>query len=73
MPSPRELGVALSGTGQAVTLEPADAEGAAEFAVWYFERFLAGRTGIHLIGPARMRTAELTAGLKPEDLLARIK
>jgi hypothetical protein len=71
-PPPRELGVALSGTGQAVTLDPADAEAAAEFAVWYVERFLPGKTGIHLIEPASMRTVELTDDLTPEALLARI-
>jgi hypothetical protein len=71
-PEPRELRVALSGTGQAVTLEPADAAAAAEFAVWYFERLLAGRTGVHLIEPAAMRTVELTDGLTAEELLARI-
>jgi hypothetical protein len=72
-PSPRELGVALSGTGQAVTLEPADAEGAAEFAVWYFERFLVGRTGVHLIEPATMRMVELREDLTVETLLEQIR
>jgi hypothetical protein len=72
-PSPRELGIALSGTGQAVTLEPADAEAAAEFAVWYFGRFLAGRQGVHLIEPATMRTVELTDGLTPEMVLERLR
>lgn len=71
-PSPRELGVALSGSGRAVTLEPADAEAAAEFAVWYFGRFLAGRKGVHLIEPSTMRTVELTDDLTPEMLLDRI-
>lgn len=72
VPSPRELGLALSGTGQAVTLEPADAEAAAEFAVWYFGRFLAGRQGVHLIEPATMRTVELTDGLTSEMVLERL-
>lgn len=71
-PGPRELGVALSGTGQAVTLEPGDAEAAAEFAVWYFERFLRGRTGVYLIEATTMRTLELTVGLTTEELLTLI-
>lgn len=68
----RELGVALSGTGQAVSLEPADAAGAAEFAVWFFERFLPDVEGVHLIEPGTMRTAELTDGLTVEELLSRM-
>jgi hypothetical protein len=71
-PAPRELGVALSGTGQAVTLDPADPESAAEFAVWMAEKMLPGRRGLHLIEPGSMRMVELTGGLSTADVLARI-
>jgi hypothetical protein len=71
-PAPRELGVVLSGTGQAVSLEAADAEAAVEFSVWFFERFLAGRAEVHLIAPGSMRTVELSHGVTVEELLARL-
>ncbi|GAA0624232.1 hypothetical protein HPO96_33975 [Kribbella sandramycini] len=67
-PAPRELGVALSGTRQAVSLDPADAEAAAEFALWMAESVLPGR-GLHLIEASSYRTVELTPGMTPEVLL----
>ena len=71
-PRPRELGVALSGSRQAVSLEPADAEGAAEFAEWFVRSVLPGQRGLHLIEPASMRTVELTDGLTADQILERI-
>ena len=71
-PGGRELGVALSGTGQAVTLEPAELEGAAEFAVWFVETVVPGEEGLHLIEPGSMRTVELVAGLTPADVRERL-
>ncbi|TWD73085.1 hypothetical protein FB561_6970 [Kribbella amoyensis] len=68
-PAPRELGVALSGTGQAVTLEPADLEAAAEFAVWFAGTLLPGR-GIHLIEPGSMRSVEIVAGVSADEVRA---
>jgi hypothetical protein len=41
-PAPRELGVALSGSGQAVSLEPSDAAAAAEFAEWFVHVVMPG-------------------------------
>ncbi|MER7245682.1 hypothetical protein [Kribbella sp. NPDC000426] len=71
-PGSRELGVALSGTGQAVSLEPADAEAAAEFAEWFVRVVLPGRPGIHLIEPASMTTVELTPELSADEIRRRI-
>ncbi|WP_432877714.1 hypothetical protein ACQPYH_29310 [Kribbella sp. CA-245084] len=71
-PGPRELGVALSGTGQAVSLEPADAEAAAEFAEWFVRVVLPGRPGIHLIEPASMHVVELTPELSADEIRQRI-
>jgi hypothetical protein len=64
----RELGIALSGTGQAVTLDPAQLEGAAEFAVWFVETVVPGEVGVHLIEPGSMRSVELMAGLTAADV-----
>jgi hypothetical protein len=71
-PAPRELGVALSGTGQAVSLDPADAQAAAEFAEWFVQAVLPGQRGLHLIEPGSMRTVELTDGLSAEEIRQRI-
>ena len=71
-PGTRELGVALSGTGHAVSLEPADAEAAAEFAEWFVRVVLPGSSGLHLIEPASMRTVELTPGLSADEIRQRI-
>ncbi|GAB3953425.1 hypothetical protein GCM10029976_093560 [Kribbella albertanoniae] len=70
-PAPRELGVALSGTRQAVSLDPADAESAAEFAQW-MGSLLPGR-GLHLIEPGSYRTIELTAAISAEEILAALR
>jgi hypothetical protein len=67
----RELGVALSGTGQAVVLEPADLEGASEFAVWFAENLVPGDSGLHLIEPGSLRSVEL-AGLSPAEVVERL-
>ncbi|MGC4938066.1 hypothetical protein [Kribbella sp. DT2] len=67
-----ELGIALSGTGQAVTLEPADLEGAAEFAVWFVETVVPGQVGLHLMEPGSMRSVELVAGMTPADVCERL-
>ncbi|MEV6267493.1 hypothetical protein AB0L64_10010 [Kribbella sp. NPDC051936] len=71
-PAPRELGVALSGSGQAVSLEPADAEAAADFAEWFVRVVLPGQSGVHLIEPASMRTVELTGDLTAAEIRQRI-
>jgi hypothetical protein len=71
-PGGRELGIALSGTGQAVTLDPADLEGAAEFAMWFVETVVPGEAGVHLIEPGSMRSVELVAGLTPADVRERL-
>jgi hypothetical protein len=72
-PSSRELGIALSGTGQAVTLDPADPAAAAEFASWFVGQFLSGRSGVHLIEPSSMQTVEITADLSGEEILNRLE
>ena len=71
-PAPRELGVALSGTGRAVSLDPADADAAAEFAEWFVRAVVPGRRGLHLIEPGSMRTVELTDSLSAEQIRQRI-
>ncbi|WP_405060274.1 hypothetical protein OG474_01170 [Kribbella sp. NBC_01505] len=71
-PAPRELGVALSGTRQAVSLEPADAEAAAEFAQWMASSLLPGR-GLHLIEPGSYRTVELTPDISVGEILAALR
>ncbi|MGW1345330.1 hypothetical protein ACWCOV_30080 [Kribbella sp. NPDC002412] len=72
-PGPRELGVALSGTGQAVTLDPADVEAAAEFAEWFVRRVLPGQRGLHLIEPGSMRTVDLSDNLTAAQIADRIR
>jgi hypothetical protein len=71
-PGRAELGIALSGTGQAVTLDPADLEGAADFAVWFATNLAPGESGLHLIEPGSMRTVELTAGITPREVRERL-
>ncbi|MEI8410659.1 MULTISPECIES: hypothetical protein [unclassified Kribbella] len=72
-PAPRELGVALSGTGQAVSLDPADAEAAAEFAEWFVRRVLPGRRGLHLIEPGSMRMVDLSDPMTAAQILDAIR
>ncbi|WP_432938199.1 hypothetical protein ACQPXM_26760 [Kribbella sp. CA-253562] len=67
-PGGGELGIALSGTGQAVTLDPADLEGAAEFAVWFAANLVPEDSGLHLIEPGSMRSVELVAGITPREV-----
>ncbi|ONI74408.1 hypothetical protein BWI15_13950 [Kribbella sp. ALI-6-A] len=67
-----ELGIALSGTGQAVTLDPADLEGAAEFAVWFAADVAPGDSGLHLIEPGSMRSVELVTGITPREVRERL-
>lgn len=62
----------MSGTGQAVSLEPADAEAAAEFAEWFVCVVVPGRLGVHLIEPASMQVVELTPGLSVDEIRQRI-
>ncbi|MFI5735202.1 hypothetical protein ACIA49_34135 [Kribbella sp. NPDC051587] len=71
-PAPRELGVALSGTRQAVSLDPADAEAAAEFAQWMASSVLPG-AGLHLIEPGSYRTVELSADISVGQILAALR
>ncbi|ADB33621.1 hypothetical protein Kfla_4603 [Kribbella flavida DSM 17836] len=71
-PGQPELEIALSGTGQAVTLDAADAESASEFAVWFVETMLPGESGAHLMELGAMRAVEVAAGLDADEVRRRL-
>ena len=49
----RELGIAMVRTGDYVSLDPADPDTAAEFAVWFVNQIPAGGPSLHILPQAR--------------------
>lgn len=72
-PPPRELGIALSGNGQAISLDPADPDSAAAFACWFVEQFPSLDPPLHLIEDGSMRGVELTRGVTEATVLAGLR
>lgn len=71
-PPDRELGITLSGTGQAAHLEATDAQSVAEFTHWFMRTFLAGKAGVKLIEESSMRLVDVSSETGVDELVEQL-
>jgi hypothetical protein len=64
----RELGLALSGSRQAITLDPGTKESPAEFTVWFATQLPERTLPVHLIENGSMRSIRLNVDTTQGDV-----